>query len=239
MDFLYVLVFIVVGIFSMAQKFQEVRKKGEAQRAQKNRSKLGEVPGAVRQRLMEGADVQVAKAKGVAQRAKSAAVSPEATGKDLIEALFGEGATENDDGWEEVHPPHRSVAKRTRQNVPQHQEPAHVREASQKQREDMEHNRSRTHRRHGTHASTGPARAKAEEERKRQQVLAERQRRKQAAEAQRQQASKKRQQRKAQSRVQSIVAPVGPSGGVIPRNLTEVRRAIVMTEILGKPKAFE
>ena len=54
-----------------------------------------------------------------------------------------------------------------------------------------------------------------------------------------QQASKKRQQRKAQSRVQSIVAPVGPSGGVIPRNLTEVRRAIVMTEILGKPKAFE
>jgi hypothetical protein len=239
MDFLYVLVFIVVGIFSMAQKFQEARQKGESRRAQQNKSKPGEVPGATRQRMMKGADVQVAKAKGVAQRARNTAASPEATGKELIEALFGEGASESDDGWEEVHPEHRPVAKRAQSAIPQHQDPEHARAAALKQREDMEHDRSRKHRIHGEHEATSAARAKAEEELKRQQVLAERERRKQAAEAQRHEASRKRHQRKAQSRVRGIVAPVGGSGGVIPRNLVEVRRGIVMSEILGKPKAFK
>jgi hypothetical protein len=39
-------------------------------------------------------------------------------------------------------------------------------------------------------------------------------------------------------RGRGIVAPVA-RGGLIPRNLVEVRRAIVMAEILGRPNAFE
>jgi hypothetical protein len=236
MDFLGVLIFIVIAIASMAQKLQEARAENNARRATQNKSKPGEVSDATRKMMFEGKPgVAVAKAKGTLDQVAKVAASPDATGKELIEALFGEGSADTDDGWEDVHPEHRPVPTRQQQKISQHNDPAHAREAAQRQREKMEHERSRGHALHGGHASNEQARAAAEE-RKRKQVLAERERRKQQAIEQQKQASKARSQRAARTR--AIVAPVAQEG-FIPRNLNDVRRGLVMAEILGKPKAFE
>ena len=197
---------------------------------------------------MEGsASASANKARDAIERvAKAGGGAAEATGRELIGALFGEGSADSDDGWEEVHPEHRPVPKREIQAVPQQARPEHTRDAALQQREKMEHDRSRAHSLHGAHPGTEPSqeplsrakanRAKASEEKRRQQVSAERQGRKQQAEQQRRQASQGR--RSQQARPRGIIAPVA-RGGLIPRNLVEVRRAIVMAEILGRPKAFE
>lgn len=242
MQFLTSLIFIIVVIASLAQKFQETRKANDARPAQKNKTKPGEVSATARKQLFEGTrSAPAARAREAIERVKKVDVSGETTGRELIEALFGGGSADSDDGWEEVHPEHRPVPKHDIQDVPRHVEPEHARQAALGQREQMEHDRSRAHSLHGPHRGPEQSRAqvnraKAAEEKRRQQVLAERQRRKKQAEEQRRQASQAR--RSQQARARAIIAPVA-RGGLIPRNLVEVRRAIVMAEILGKPKAFE
>lgn len=242
-SFLGVLIFIVIAILSLAQRFNESRKESEARRAQKSRTKPGEVRTDVRQRMMEGSTgVKVAKAKGAVERAVRSAATPETTGRELIEAMFGEGSADNDDGWEEVHPQHLPVEKQAIPKLPEHQNPNDVRKAALRQREAMEHGRSREHSVHGAHVpgetqEARARRAKANEARKREQVLAERQGRKQEAERQRRAEAEAR-RGKTKRRNKGVVAPIA-SGGILPQNLGDVRRAIVMAEILGPPKALQ
>jgi hypothetical protein len=106
----------------------------------------------------------------------------------------------------------------------------------------MEHDRSRAHSVHGAHVpgetqEARARRAKANEQRKREQVLAERQRRKQQAE-QKRRAETEARRTKTKRRSKGVVAPIA-SGGILPRSLGDVRRAIVMAEILGPPKAMQ
>ena len=242
MEFITTLVFIVVVIASLAQKFQETRKANDARQMQKNKSKPGEVRPSIRQELLEGsASVNVAKARDAVGRVTKAGASGETMGRELVEALFDQDSADSDDGWEEIHPEHLPVPKRTVQDMPHQQQPEDPRKAALRQREKMEHDRTRAHSLHGAHSGRQPSRAqmnraKAQEEKNRAQVLAERQRRKEQANEQKRQASQAR--RSKQVRGRGIVAPVA-RGGLIPRNLVEVRRAIVMAEILGRSKAFE
>ncbi len=261
-DLFPILVFIVIAIASTAQKLQEGKQKKIAEERRKERlakrKETGNSP-ATQTANREGAvPVRRARPKGAGHGEKPAQLEPGTSGKDLIEALFGEGAAETMDGWTKVDSPAPPKAKPKPaqqssdrdQQVRRQDHPANPREAAMKQREDMEEQYARDndhsvrgHARGVSHQNPEPGARRAKASQQRQQskqeqrrIAAERKRRQQQLQQQKRQAQQKAQQKRAPQR--RVVAPVA-SGEFIPRSMPEVRRAIVLAEILGQPKAFE
>lgn len=232
MEILPTLIFIVVIIASLAQKFQETRANNEAKRAAKNKSKPGELSDAARRQMFEGAPTErVAKPRG---KVVKKTVSPETTGRELIDALFGDGASKSDEGWTDVPvpPPIRKELPKRVQQVPRTAQAGHSRDAAVQQREQMERERGSSRQASRDEAN----RHGVAEEQRRLQVLAERECHKQKIEAQRRKAAAGR--TSAAARARGVVAPAS-NRDFVPRSLGDARRAIVMAEILGKPKAFQ
>lgn len=257
-----VLVFIVIAIASSAQKLQEGKQKKIAEERRKERlakrKAAGGAPASQTAEREGGVPVRRARPKGAGHGEKPAQLEPGTSGKELIDALFGEGASDSMEGWTKVGSPAppKAAPARTKQTsnrdqgVQRREHPAHPREAAKQQREAMEEQYARDndhsvrgHARGVSHQEPTPGvrRAKATQEREpsqneRQRIAAERKRRKQQMQQQKRQAQQRAQQQRAPQR--RVIAPVA-SGDFIPNTLPEVRRAIVMAEILGPPKAFE
>ncbi len=232
MDFIGILIFFVVAIASLAQKAQENRKAKQANNQLAQRRDP-------RQALAKRGDstVRQAKPKG-ASSGRSVALSPETTGGELIKALFGEAAVDSNEGWTAVEPESRKeLPKHTQQSVPrqQHAE-GQVRDAAIRQREGMERTRADHPARAHHHDKHRPPQ---QQQLSREQVVAERQRRKEQARQHREKAvARQKQQTQQQRRAPRPVAPVAQPS-FVPQTLNDVRRAIVMAEILGPPKAYE
>lgn len=230
MDFIGILIFFVVAIASLAQKAQEGRKAKEAkgQLAQRRDQRQ-----AVAKR--GESTVRQAKPKGASSQ-RPAGLSPETTGGELIKALFGEAAVDSNEGWTAVEPePRRELPKHTQQSVPQQDDGGNVRDAVIQQREEMERSRAD----HPAKAHDQKKHRAPQQQPPREQVMAERQRRKEQARQHREKATtRQKQQTQQQRRAPRPVAPVARQT-FVPRTLNDVRRAIVMAEILGSPKAYE
>lgn len=263
MDGLFtILIFIVIAIASGAQKMQEGKQKKIAEERRKERlakRKDGRQSPAMQSADREGAvPVRRARPKGASRGEKPAQLEPGTSGKDLIEALFGEGAAETMEGWTNVDSPappkpQQRPAQPTSnrdQEVRRQEHPSNPREAALQQREEMEEQYARDndhsvrgHARGVSHQQPTPGvrQAKPNQQRKesgqeRQRVVTERKRRQQQLQQQKRQAQQKAQQQRAPK--SRVVAPIA-SDSFIPHTIPEVRRAIVMAEILGPPKAFD
>lgn len=232
MDFIGILIFFVVAIASLAQKARENRKAKQANNPLAQRRDQRQVPA-----KRDESTVRQAKPKG-ASSGPSVALSPETTGGELIKALFGEGAVDSNEGWTAVEPePRRELPRHRQQPAPrQPNEGGTVRDAVIRQREGMQRTRAdhpaRAHH-HDKHRSP------QQQQPSREQVVAERQRRKEQARQHREKAvARQKQQTQQQRRAPRPVAPVAQPS-FVPQTLNDVRRAIVMAEILGPPKAYE
>ena len=244
MDNLFpVLIFIVIAIASAAQKLQENKQKKDANARRKDR--IPSRPESTTRTARSASGVRQARPKGAARGATPAALQPGTTGKELINALFGEGAADSMAEWTKVPPV--PVAEKPKQAPVTHRS-ENPREEALRQREAMQQQYARDN----DHSSRGhasgishqqqsqgqaqPARQRQYTEQERQRIAVERQRRK----AQQQQRKRQGQQKSSPQRTprRAVVAPVA-SGNFIPRSMPEVRQALVMAEILGPPKAFE
>lgn len=244
-----VVVFIVIAIASIAQKIQESKQKKEANALRKDRIQ-SRTTTTKTARPASGAGavpVRQARPKGAARGEGPSTLQPGTTGKELINALFGEGTTESMEGWIDVaskSAQQKAQRPAPRQQVRRHEVPEHPREAAKRQREAMQEqyardndHSSRGHARGISHQRQAqPAQQGQHSEQERQRIMAERQRRKEQQQQQKRQAQQKTQQQRSPRR--AVIAPVA-SGNLIPRTLPDVRRAIIMAEILGPPKAFE
>ena len=252
MDFLGPLIFIVLIIASAAKNLQEGKQKKEALENRKERlhaRSQSNVKTATPASRPGTPAVRQARPKGAGRGSGPGKLSPNTSGKELIDALFGEGATEKMEGWMEVPP---VPAPKKSQAAPPHRAPEqrteNPRESAKRQREGMEQQYARDN----DHSSRGhaqgishqqqqrrpiaqgqPPQQRQYSDQERQRIAAERQRRK--AQQQQQAQAKAQQQRPAR---RAVVAPVA-TGSFIPQTLPDVRRAIIMAEILGSPKAFE
>lgn len=240
-NFFGIIIFIVIGIASAAQKRQEAKQKKGAAARQMERESSTTRTTTVRQARPKGAG-----SKG------PASLSPGTSGKELVTALFGEGAAEKMEGWTQVPPlpgdpkaKQASKPQRAPQRVQRHDESVSPREEAMRQREAMEQQYARDN----DHSSRGHARGVSHQpqrqaqpaqqqhtEEERRRIHAERQRRK----AQQQQQKRQKQQKAQQQRPprRAVVAPLARTS-IIPASMPDMRRAIVMAEILGSPKAFE
>ena len=97
MDGLVVLIVIIAAVSQFVQNAQEKKKK---QAAKSFRKEQGER----RPQSTSGVPVRQAKPKGAARSGPST-LEPNTTGKDLIDALFCEGASESMEGWTNVASP--------------------------------------------------------------------------------------------------------------------------------------
>lgn len=238
MDFLGILIFFVAVVASIAQKAQEGRKEKKA-----SKERLDQRDQRLVKAKQTGTDVRQARPKGSANPAPKAA--PGATGSDLIKALFGEESVDSDEGWTAVEPAPRRELRQVKPAQAQRADNSeHVREAALRQREEEEQRRSnhpaRAHH-PDKHAREHQQRQQMEEQRKRKQVMAERQRRKEEARRHREQAAaQQKQQIQQQRQPRRAIAPVaGSTASYIPRSMDDTRKAIVLMEILGQPKAFD
>lgn len=224
-NLLGVLFFFVVVVFSIAQNLVEKAKEKKSRDEMSKRIKDRNESGTSRNEPQ----VRQAKPKGAG---RSVTIEPGTSGKDLIEALFGQGAADDGQGWTPVPAEKPRPAQRPSQGA-RTATPVEG-QSSQAERMAMERKRAQEHAAR-KNQERAQQQKKAEhdkarrEQQSRQQVMAERQRRKQ--ERQRQQQTSQRAPRRAAGSIESE--------SFVPQNLNDVRRAIVMAEILGPPKALQ
>ena len=249
MDWIGALIFLVIIIASMAQKFQEQRALRQEKERQKGKTSPKDLPEATR-RMIYGSPgeprtaeprVREAKPRGSTQPHRE---RPEDPAREMLETLFGAGkATEEEEGdWIPVSTaPQRTAPKRSaeRQPAAAQRPTGDVRKHIQAQREESEEKRTyrqsekqahprKHHLPHMLRREAHEARERATQEERRKQIMEER-------------ARLKRERAKAQQAKQRPVRQVAPApqqrAGMF-NNLDDIRRAIVFAEILGPPRAY-
>lgn len=234
MDFLAPLIFFIIFVVSIANKIQETRKLKDRQQKRETPQQLSDK---ARQQLHgdRQPNIQTAKAASPATMAsppvvQTAGGASKPAGQELIESLFGVEITEEGVRPATAAPP--SPAPSAPPPVPA-EKSLGDRLRAQRMEEQRRHNEADAARNRAELMSV-----KEEEARRSQRPRQQERKRAQQRQRQPQQTRQPQRTRPPQQQTRPRQVPVALATGRYLASPQELRRAIVLAEILGPPKAF-